>query len=345
MKILKRLVLTVVVLLIVVVTAAYSVSSYRFSQKVTFTDSTPIVTMDSASIAKGEYLVRAITKCADCHGQDLGGQMVIDDAALGRFYAPNLTSGLGSVTAALSDADVINEIRHGLAPDGRKLMFMPVRDWATMADADVAAIVAYLRSLPAVDRESQRSTVGPMGRALYVAGQLPLFESELITHDSIVRLRPETGVSVEYGRYLAQIGGCTGCHGPTLSGGKIPGTPPRLQTGGEPHAGRNRPLHGSRFLPCHARGQAPRRQRDRSVHAGERDQAHDRRRYARDLDVPPDGAAEGVWRAVGRQGRQGRQSGQARPSVGDSASDTGLSICVCFAYGTTFSNWSLPFST
>lgn len=226
MKILKRLVLTVVVLLIVVVTAAYSVSSYRFSQKVTFTDSTPIVTMDSASIAKGEYLVRAITKCADCHGQDLGGQMVIDDAALGRFYAPNLTSGLGSVTAALSDADVINEIRHGLAPDGRKLMFMPVRDWATMADADVAAIVAYLRSLPAVDRESQRSTVGPMGRALYVAGQLPLFESELITHDSIVRVRPETGVSSEYGRYLAQIGGCTGCHGPTLSGGKIPGTPP-----------------------------------------------------------------------------------------------------------------------
>ena len=41
MKILKRLVLTVVVLMIVIVTAAYSVSSYRFSQKITFADQTP----------------------------------------------------------------------------------------------------------------------------------------------------------------------------------------------------------------------------------------------------------------------------------------------------------------
>jgi cytochrome c553 len=226
MKILKRLVLTVVVLLIVVVTAAYSVSSYRFSQKVTFTDTTPSVVMDSATIAKGQYLVRAIAKCADCHGQDLGGNVLIDDPALGRIYAPNLTKGRGSVTAALSDAEIINDIRHGLAPDGRKLLFMPVRDWAAMADEDVAAIVAYVRSVPAVDRESERSTVGPMGRALYVAGQLPLFESELIEHENIVRSRPAPGASVEYGRYLAQIGGCTGCHGPTLSGGKIPGTPP-----------------------------------------------------------------------------------------------------------------------
>lgn len=226
MKILTRLALTVVILLIVVVTGAYSVSSYRITRKISFTDSTPSVVMDSATIARGEYLVRAIAKCADCHGQDLGGQIMIDDPALGRIYAPNLTSGRGSVTAAVTDAEIINEIRHGLAPDGRKLMFMPVRDWATMADEDVAAIVAYVRSVPAVDRESQRSTVGPMGRALYVAGQLPLFESELIAHDGIERVRPATGVSVEYGRYLAQIGGCMGCHGSTLSGGKIPGTPP-----------------------------------------------------------------------------------------------------------------------
>jgi mono/diheme cytochrome c family protein len=103
---------------------------------------------------------------------------------------------------------------------------MPVRDWSIMADEDVAAIVAYVRNVPPVDRESEPSTVGPVGRALYVAGQLPLFESELVPHENIVRSRPATGATVEYGRYLAQIGGCTGCHGPTLSGGKVPGTPP-----------------------------------------------------------------------------------------------------------------------
>lgn len=229
MKILKRLLLTVVVLLIAAVTAAYTVSSYRIAQKLAFTDTTPIVAVDSATIAKGEYLVRAITKCADCHAQDLGGQMMIDDEALGQFYAPNLTKGAGSVTAAMSDADIVNDIRHGVTKDGRKLMFMPVRDWAKMADEDVAAIVAYVRSVPAVDRASQTSKVGPLGRALYVAGQFPLFESELIEHENIVRIKPTAGVTLEYGRYLATIGGCHGCHGPTLSGGRVPGTPPEFK--------------------------------------------------------------------------------------------------------------------
>jgi mono/diheme cytochrome c family protein len=33
-------------------------------------------------------------------------------------------------------------------------------------------------------------------------------------------------VSAEYGQYLARNAGCPSCHGPGLSGGKIPGTPP-----------------------------------------------------------------------------------------------------------------------
>ena len=226
MKLIKRLALTVVVLLIVVVTAAYSVSSYRLGKKLTFSDTPPAVVSDSATVAKGEYLVRAITKCADCHGADLGGQMMIDDPAFGRFYPPNLTKGRGSVTASLSDADIVNAIRHGIARDGRKLAFMPARDWSTMADDDVAAVVAYVRSVPPVDRESQPSKIGPVGRALYVAGKLPIFEAELIPHDNVVRAKPPVGVTAEYGRYLATIGGCHGCHGPTLSGGQVPGTPP-----------------------------------------------------------------------------------------------------------------------
>jgi cytochrome c553 len=33
-------------------------------------------------------------------------------------------------------------------------------------------------------------------------------------------------VDSAYGRYLADVGGCTGCHGPGLSGGRVAGTPP-----------------------------------------------------------------------------------------------------------------------
>ena len=226
MKLLKRLILTVVVLLVGVITAAYSVSSYRIGRKVAFTDTPPVVAHDSVAVAKGEYLVRAITKCADCHSADLGGQVMIDNPAIGRFYAPNLTSGRGSVTAARSDAEIVNAIRPGITPEGRKLAFMPSRDWSTMADEDVAAVVAYVRSVPAVDRDPRSGKVGPLARALYLAGKFPVFEAELFEHDNIARTKPPAGATAEYGRYLATIGGCHGCHGPTLSGGQVPGTPP-----------------------------------------------------------------------------------------------------------------------
>ena len=104
MKLLKRLALTIVVLLIVVVASVYGISSYRLGQHVAVNDPPLALVSDSAAIANGEYLVRAITKCADCHGADLGGQMMIDNPAIGRFYAPNLTRGRGSVTAALCSA-------------------------------------------------------------------------------------------------------------------------------------------------------------------------------------------------------------------------------------------------
>ena len=34
------------------------------------------------------------------------------------------------------------------------------------------------------------------------------------------------GPTLEYGRSLANVGGCTGCHNPSLSGGPIIGAPP-----------------------------------------------------------------------------------------------------------------------
>jgi hypothetical protein len=102
MKILKRLMLTVVVLLIVVVTAAYSVSSYRISQKLTFSD-TPVVTMDSATIARGEFWsVRSAVRALPRRGPR---RRPHDRRSRARqVHAPNLTSGRGSVTAALSMA-------------------------------------------------------------------------------------------------------------------------------------------------------------------------------------------------------------------------------------------------
>jgi mono/diheme cytochrome c family protein len=226
MSLLRKLVTGLLALVGLLVAGVFGFSSFRMSTAVAFTDSAPAIPSDSATLARGRYLATAIAKCTECHGADLGGKLAIDAGPVGTIYGPNLTSGTGGVVANQTDADLVHAIRHGLGPGGRKLRFMPALDWYGMADEDAAAIVAYVRSVPPVDRTMPASVVKPLGRALYAAGQLPLFEAELIDHAAARPARPATGVTAEYGGYLARIGGCTGCHGPGLSGGPVPGTPP-----------------------------------------------------------------------------------------------------------------------
>ena len=179
---------------------------------------------DSVSVARGMHLTTAIGKCGDCHGADYGGGIVVDDPKIGFIYAPNLTSGRGG-GAGRSDADFEAAVRHGLARDGRRLIIMPSPEFQHLSDQDLGAIVAYLRTVPAVDRETPASHVGPLARALYAAGILPLFSSTGVTHiDGNVASVPIDS-TVSYGNYLASVG-CVGCHGETFSGGAIPGGPP-----------------------------------------------------------------------------------------------------------------------
>lgn len=230
MKILARVLVGLLALCAVAITAVYGMSASRMNTRVAVSDASPMVQTDAASRARGEYLVRAIAKCVDCHGDDLGGATFIDAGPVGQFRGPNLTRGQGGLGAQLTDADLVRAIRHGVGREGRKLLFIPSEGWRDMSDDDVSAIVAYIRSLPAVDRATEASVVGPMGRVLYLAGELPLYEAEQIDHDGpYERTPPAAGPTADYGRYLATIGGCHGCHGPTLSGGQVPGTPPEFK--------------------------------------------------------------------------------------------------------------------
>lgn len=180
---------------------------------------------DSAAVARGRHIAVAIGKCVDCHGDDLGGKPFIETPPLAMLYASNLTRGQGGVGARYSDAQLLRAIRHGVAADGRPLLFMPSNEFWFLNDEDAVALVAYIRSLPAVDRELPVSKVGPVGRGLYLSGKFPLVPAELIDHGR-TRAAPPAGATKEYGDYLATVGGCKGCHGPSLSGGPIPGTPP-----------------------------------------------------------------------------------------------------------------------
>lgn len=181
--------------------------------------------LDSATLARGAHLAGPLGKCAECHGDDYGGKILADDPAIGLLSVPNITRGRGGVTADFAMADWDRVLRHGVAPDGRGLVLMPSEDYATLTDADLAALVAYLRQLPPVDREMPHPSIRLVGRALMLAGKLPLISADRIDHTANRQVAPP-GPTREYGAYLADISGCTGCHGPQLSGGPIPGMPP-----------------------------------------------------------------------------------------------------------------------
>lgn len=181
-------------------------------------------TGDSA-VARGEHVTKALAKCADCHGDDFGGKVMVADPAIGTLSAPNLTTGRDGVLGAMSDADIERAVRHGVAKEGRRLVFMPSNEYQFLSDEDMGVIIAYLRTVPAVDRESAEIKLGPVARALYLAGKMPWFPSDLVTHRSEVVATVMPDSTVAYGRYLV-TGGCAGCHGPNLSGGAIQGAPP-----------------------------------------------------------------------------------------------------------------------
>ena len=180
---------------------------------------------DSALLARGQHVATALAKCAACHGDDLGGRVFIDDPALGRLSASNLTPG--GPTAAYTLADWDRAVRHGVRPDGRGLLVMPSDEFVHLSDHDFAAVVAYLRQLPPVTRELPPTTLRFVGRALLATNQLPMIPAARIDHAAPTS-PPAPGVTREYGRYLAVVGGCTGCHGATLAGGPYgePGAPP-----------------------------------------------------------------------------------------------------------------------
>jgi hypothetical protein len=100
-----------------------------------------------------------------------------------------------------------------------------------MSRADLGAVIAYLRQVPAVDRDLESSHVGPLARVLFVAGAIKLLPAEHIDHEATARFEVPAGPTPAYGRYVAENAGCLHCHGAQLEGAKspAPGFPARPQ--------------------------------------------------------------------------------------------------------------------
>lgn len=186
--------------------------------EVTIPERAPVAAVDLAEGAR----IAQIRGCSGCHAKDLGGE-VLAEAPIGSLVPPNLTPGKGSVTRAYTDADWERAIRHGVGPGGRALILMPSDDNTTMSEADFANLLAYLKSVPPVDRELPPTRFTVLGFALLGAGQLPLLAAERIDH-SLQPAAPAVAADAAYGAYVART--CSGCHGSNFAGGPIPGMPP-----------------------------------------------------------------------------------------------------------------------
>lgn len=183
---------------------------------------------DAALLARGEHVATHIAQCVTCHQPDLGGGEFINDPMFAVLPAPNLTTGDGGIGSA-DDATLERAIRHGVGVDGRPLYIMPSVGYQYMSDRDLAAVIAFIRSHPPVDRQVGDRSFGPIAGILAGLGQVKS-AYQLVDHDAAAEAMPPEGPTAEYGRYLTRIGACMDCHGPELTGGPAHGAvaPPNI---------------------------------------------------------------------------------------------------------------------
>lgn len=226
---------SLLVLILIIFSILFVKGSARLSQTYDIPIDNIVIPTDDESIASGEHWVKA--ECIGCHGDDLSGGVFLE-APFAVIDSKNLTPGAGGVGTEFTDQDWVRAIRHGINPEGLSLIVMPAQSFWYFNDKDLGNIIAYLKTLPPVDKVTREPSFNPLGKAMLAAGVFgnAITVAENISHETRPELPPE-GVTSEYGMYLVNVSGCKECHGPDLSGGKsaepTAKNAPNLTPGGE----------------------------------------------------------------------------------------------------------------
>lgn len=180
---------------------------------------------DSISLARGRHLV-AIKGCQDCHGTNLEGRIMNEDAAIGRLVAGNLTYGKGGLPEDYGTSDWLAALRHGVHQDGTPLLFMPSHETTLLSQQDMSALIAYCRQVPNVDHALPANDLGPIALVMSYLDKMPLLSVEKINHKRPMVAKVDSTEGIAQGKYLAVS--CTGCHRENFRGGEplAPGFPP-----------------------------------------------------------------------------------------------------------------------
>jgi mono/diheme cytochrome c family protein len=169
-------------------------------------------------LARGRYLTEVLLGCENCHsrkdwtkhgapaipGAEFAGQVL--DGLIPSFpgfaTAPNITPDRETGGGNWTDDEFARAIREGIKHDGSTLFpMMPYSEYRQLSDEDVAAVVVYLRSVPAV-----RNPVPPM-RINFPVNYLVRSAPEPVTKPVH---GPDPADRFATGKYLVSLG--CGCH-------------------------------------------------------------------------------------------------------------------------------------
>ena len=168
------------------------------------------VPVAGADVKDGERLAH-MDGCFACHGQQLTGRVLFTGPFGTKLVAPNLTR----VVRKQSDAQLATVIRYGIRPDGTTLINMPSTRFLASSDQDIAAIIAYLRTLQPLPDATPASSWGLGGRVLLAMHFFRVTAESTNTTMRGPRLTPTEPMAL--GRYLTQSQ-CATCHGRNLKG-------------------------------------------------------------------------------------------------------------------------------
>jgi hypothetical protein len=214
-------------LVLLVVLGASVVSGMRLNKHYSVSGKVVPQPSDSASLVRGKALA-TLYGCTGCHTSNLAGQQLIDAFPFAKLATSNLTRGEGGIGGTYSDADWDRAVRHGVKWDGTPLFLMPSHAFNRMSDDEFGRLLAYVKSVPAVNRTPAPRVIYPLARVLHTfrIGE-PLVPAELIDHTAQRDPQPAPGPTLAYGEYIA--GACKFCHAENFGGqaqGGEAGAPP-----------------------------------------------------------------------------------------------------------------------
>lgn len=171
-------------------------------------------------IERGKYIFNSAAACVDCHSEhdastpdhpvkaDMrgAGEIMPFTDLPGRIVASNITPDPQTGTGNWSDDQIVRAIREGIGYDGRALFpMMPYEHYRKMSDEDVASVVVYMRSMPAVHHELPKTDI--IFPVKYLIRSVP----EPVTTPTGA---PDRNNRAEWGGYAINMGGCIDCHTP-----------------------------------------------------------------------------------------------------------------------------------